>query len=311
MRILVTGATGFFGPEIVSRLRSAGHEVVGASRRSGKEPGTVAMDITDPQSCAKAFAAAGAVDAVVHAAALAHVDPGRIPDGHAARVNTAGTGNVLSAARDAGVRRFVFISSVMVYGDFDLPSPVTETDARKSRGEYGTAKEGAEALCLAAAPAFESMHVLRMATMYSPDWLSNVRKRVRPFTRGKPLYFRLDPHGRRYSLCSRRNGAEAVRWAIEGRLPAGVYNVADQYAYSQQEILRAVESTDGPGWHVPVPVFLPRLMWQFVRLAVPSRRWRDNAHSRYWKFCESNLYSSDKLSRAGFEAPPDLLALGR
>lgn len=311
MKVLVTGASGFFGPEIVTRLRSVGHEVMGASRRGGAEPGTTAMDITDPESCAQAFQRAGKVDAVVHAAALAHVKPGRIPKRLCERVNTDGTANVLAAAHAAGVRRFVFISSVMVYGDFDLPRRVTELDPAKTAGVYGLAKRAAEDLCLAAAGALESMHILRMATMYSPEWLSNVRKRVRPTLRGKPVYFRLDPLGRRYSLCSRRNGAEAVRWCVDGRLESGVYNVADAYEYSQQDILRAVEHADGPGWHVTVPSVLPWLLWHLVRLTVPSKQWRDNAHSRYWKFCEHNLYSSEKIRRSGFEAPPDLLGLDR
>ena len=309
MRVLVTGASGFFGPEIVAQLRAAGHELIGASRTGGKTAGTLAMDITSRDSCARAFEAAGAVEAVVHAAALAHVKPGRIPEGLCRLVNVEGTANVVDTAARAGVGRFVFISSVMVYGDFELPLRAQETDICQPRGIYGEAKLSAEAICQARSE-FDAVHVLRMATMYSPEWLSNVRKRVRPIVRGRPLYFTLDPLGRRYTLCSRRNGAEAVRWSVEQRLPAGIYNVADHYEYCQQDILRAVERTDGPGWHLPIPIVVPRALWHLVRLTVPKPSWRESAYSRYWKFCEHNLYSSEKLSRHGFEVPPDLLTVG-
>ena len=310
MKVLVTGATGFFGPEIVSRLRSAGHDVLGASRHGGREPGSLALDVASPDSCARAFEAAGPVDAVVHAAVLAHVKPSRGMALECRAVNAGGTANVVDAAVSCGVSRFVFISSIVVYGDYDLPLRAEETAACRPQSIYGEAKLEGERICQGRAD-FETVHVLRMATMYSPDWLFNVRKRVRPVARGRPFYFNLDPLTRRYSLCSRRNGAEAVLWSVEQRLAPGVYNVADCYEYSQADIRRAVEQADGTGWQVTVPVLIPRALLHMVRFGVPFQRWRENARSRYWKYCEHNLYSSDKLRRAGLEAPPDLLALGR
>jgi nucleoside-diphosphate-sugar epimerase len=308
MNVLVTGAAGFFGRGIVARLREAGHHVLGASRHIGDSEGTFTLDITSPESCARVFAAAGPVDAVVHAAALAHVRPGAIAPGLCHEVNATGTSNVLEAAIAAGVPRFVYISSVMVYGDADLPPIVSETDACHATGVYGEAKRLAETICEARQGAID-VTTLRMTSMYSDDWLTNIRKRVRPINRGRPFYFTLDPDARRFSLCSRRNGAEAVLWAVEGRLPPQVFNVADDYVYSQREILDAVEKVDGPGPRLPVPMAIPRAMWRVVQLGVPSATWRANARSRYWKFCERNVYSPDKLNACGLATPPDLLAL--
>lgn len=308
MNVLVTGANGFFGRGIAARLRAAGHHVVGASRNIGEAGGNVRLDITSPESCTRAFARAGALDAVVHAAALAHVKPGDLAAGLCHQVNALGTRNVIQASVAAGVRRFVYISSVMVYGEADLPPRVTEADACHASGVYGAAKLFAEAACEARRDAID-VTILRMATMYSEDWIRNIRKRVRPMNRGKPVYFALDPRGRRYSLCSRRNGAEAVLWAVEGRLPAQVFNVADHYVYSQEEIFHAVRKVDGPGPRLRVPVAIPRTMWRLVRLGVPFRAWRANARSRYWKFCEHNVYSADRLLEHGLEMPPDLLAM--
>ncbi len=308
MRILVTGATGFFGPEIVARLRSSGHEVIGASRsaKPGREMRT--LDVTSTESCARVFESAGQIDAVVHAAALAHVRPDQRAAELCHQVNVRGTQNVLDAATATGVRKFVFVSSVMVYGDFDLPSLVRESDECQATGIYGVAKLRAEAACQSRSGELQ-VHILRMATMYSPDWLFNVRKRACVLVGGRPLYFRLDPVSRRYSLCSRRNGAEAVLWAVEDRLPPDLYNVADQYTYCQQEILDAVAATTGPGYLVHVPRTLPRMMLLATRFGVPIPQWRENARSRYWKFCERNVYSTEKLRQHGFEALPDLLSM--
>lgn len=309
MKVLVTGATGFFGPEIVARLRAAGHQVTGASRTAPDGPGSTQLDVTSPSDCRRALAATGP-DVVVHAAALAHVRPDELAEDLARLTNAGGAKHMVDAAAAAGVRRFVFISSVMVYGDFDLPRVVTETDPSIAHGVYGESKIKAEEACLAHAGELEIV-ILRMATMYSGEWLTNIRKRVRPLTAGRPLYFTLDPQGRRYSLCSRRNGAEAVLWAVDGRVPPGTYNVADDYQYSQSEIRQAVERVDGPGRTVHVPLFLPRLAALAVRLAVPVRRWRFNARSRYWKFCESNVYSPARLRAFGVPLPADLLAPDR
>ena len=311
MNVLVTGASGFFGSEIVTRLRSAGHHVIGASRPREKcHHDTLALDVTSVDSCRRVFDVAGPVDAVVHAAALAHVKLDNLAARRCHIVNAIGTQNIIDAAASADVYRFTLISSVMVYGDFDLPRVVVESDDCRAHGPYGQAKLRAEQICRERSGVI-GVHILRMATMYSDDWLSNVRKRVRPFEGGPPVYFTLDPHARRYSLCSRRNGAEAVLWAIEQRMPADVYNVADQYEYCQQEILEAVERVDGAGWHVPVPIAVPRVLWHAMRVGVPFPQLRRNARSQYWKFCERNVYSAEKLRRCGLNTPPDLLSSDR
>lgn len=308
MTVLVTGATGFFGPGIVSRLRAAGHTVIGASRTSGDDEQSRTLDVTSYKSCERVFESIGPVDVVVHAAALAHVKPTRVSEHAAYLVNTVGTENVLKAAIRNRVPKFVFVSSVMVYGDFDLPDVVTEDHPCLAQGMYGRAKTLAENACFAARDSI-SPYIMRMGTMYSPEWLTNIRKRVRPLAHGRPLYFRLDPFRRRYSLCSRANGAEAILWAVERRIPADTYNVTDQYVYRQEDILEAVEGFDGKGWHIPVPLIVPKLAWWAVRSWIPIHKWRESAHSRYWKFCEYNVYSSQRLSRFGLSMPPDLLRL--
>lgn len=306
MRVLVTGATGFFGPGIVHRLKEEGHSVTGASRQL-KAATDERLDITDPAACRDVLRRGG-YDAVVHAAALAHVSPGLVDEARCRAVNAEGVRHMAEAAVAEGVERFVFISSVMVYGDFNLPVPVTEEHHRRASGIYGIAKAEGEDACLALSSEID-VTVLRMATMYSPDWLFNVRRRVAPPVIGPYCYFTLDPHTRRYSLCSLRNGAEAVAWAVDHRLPGDVYNVADAKAYRQADILRAVEHMEGWKPRLPVPKALPQAAWQLVRFAVPISSWRLRARRRYWAFCEHNVYSTEKLHGRGLVLAQDLLAM--
>ncbi len=131
-RWLVTGAAGFIGSHLVEALLALGQDVVGLDnfatghRRNledvrasaGEEAwrgfAFVEGDITDPATCRRACAG---VDTVLHQAALGSV-PRSIDDPlatHAA--NATGFVNVLAAAREAGVRRFVYAASSSTYGD--------------------------------------------------------------------------------------------------------------------------------------------------------------------------------------------------
>lgn len=306
MKVLVTGATGFFGPGIVARLRQSGHEVIGCARRPSKGDRHCFIDVTDLGSCIQAFRAHAPIDAVVHAAALAHVKPVASLAARCDEVNVQGTRNVIQAARRTAVSRFVYISSVMVYGSFDLPDRVTEEFPVNPASMYAHAKLEAE---LAVLGSGIDAWVLRMATMYSHEWLFNIRKLVRVPIPGIDAYFRIEPSSRRYSLCSRDNGAEAALWAAEGRIPPGVYNVSDHHEYSQEEIQSAVAAVEGAHRQIRVPAALPRLARFVVRHACPFRTWRQNSESRYWRFCQRNVYPADKLGAYAVPAEPHLLAL--
>jgi nucleoside-diphosphate-sugar epimerase len=113
VRVLVTGATGFLGSHILDQLLSAGHQVRALCRsplqRSGAE--IVRGDVTDPGSLAPAMAGQ---EAVIHTAAVLTFRSSEAA--HQREVNVQGTRNVIEAARAAGVRRFVYTSSVAAIG---------------------------------------------------------------------------------------------------------------------------------------------------------------------------------------------------
>jgi 2-alkyl-3-oxoalkanoate reductase len=117
MRVFVVGATGAIGTRLVPQLISTGHEVTGTFRAPGgaervralgAEP--VALDLLDAAAVRKAVLEARP-EAIIHqATALANVRFGRSLDrsfGPTNRLRTEGTDNLLAAAREAGVRRFV------------------------------------------------------------------------------------------------------------------------------------------------------------------------------------------------------------
>lgn len=122
-RVLVTGGTGFVGPHLVAALMAAGHHVRLAVRSADD---TALSNVHVERVAVGAIGretdwtrALDGIDAVVHAAARAHVMTETAPDPDALyrSVNVEGTRTLASAAARAGVGRIVFLSTVKVLGD--------------------------------------------------------------------------------------------------------------------------------------------------------------------------------------------------
>ena len=114
MRVLLTGATGLFGPYLARALTGAGHEVslTGLSAAAGE---THRCDLTDPAATAQLFATTRP-ELVLHAAALTNVDLCERDPELADRVNR-GTTATLAMLCEQGDRRLVFISTDSVFDE--------------------------------------------------------------------------------------------------------------------------------------------------------------------------------------------------
>jgi UDP-glucose 4-epimerase len=148
MRVLVTGATGFVGYAVASRLVDDGHDVVALTRlTSGALPlpvERVTGDLLDPGSVAAAVAIAKP-DAVCHLAALARVRDSRADPVRYWQTNVGGTLALLAAlSTDAPApRRLVMASTCAVYGE-PPEQPIREDAASAPSNPYGTSKLAAD-----------------------------------------------------------------------------------------------------------------------------------------------------------------------
>lgn len=146
MRILLTGATSMIGRETVRRLRARG-DVVTVLQRSefADADECIRGSVTDPEVVARA---AANQDAVIHLAAKVDIF-GSLDEFMA--VNVEGTKNVIAAAQDAGVGRFVFVSSPSVAhsGSSIVGGGAGPADPTSTGGHYATTKAMAEVHALA------------------------------------------------------------------------------------------------------------------------------------------------------------------
>ena len=151
--MLVTGGAGFIGSHISERLLELGHDVrildnFSTGRREnlaafGDGIELIEADIRDVESVRRAV---DGVEVVFHEAALASVPRSVADPVSSNEVNVTGTLNLLTAGRDAGVRRFVYASSSSVYGNSpELPKSEAMTPSPES--PYAVSKLAAEQYC--------------------------------------------------------------------------------------------------------------------------------------------------------------------
>lgn len=245
-RVMVTGATGFVGRAVVAELVRHGSEVVAlvrdtnAATRAGIEGPTVKLHPADLAERASLASAASGCDAVVHAAAL--VDPALVTDeAEVYRVNRDLAVELGRVARDAGVRRFVFVSTIAAMGFWS--GIATSASTCRPESAYGRAKLDAERGLLGlATPGFDVV-ILRLPTVYGPGERYNFLSWARAVDSGM---FRLIGDGENVMpLCTTANAARAIAGAAGGRLGGGVYLVGDAEPYSMARIHRALLAAFG------------------------------------------------------------------
>ena len=148
-RILITGASGFTGRVLASRLRLEGAQVFGLGRVA-TGPDEVAGDLNDPASLARAIQAAQPT-AVVHLAGVTHATHGDVAEIY--QSNVTGTAALLTALRDhARPRAVILASSATVYALPENDAPLVETAPLVPQNHYGASKLAMEHVARLFAP---------------------------------------------------------------------------------------------------------------------------------------------------------------
>jgi UDP-4-keto-D-QuiNAc 4-reductase len=265
--ILLTGATGFVGKALMTKLASTKVNIR-ASIRGGVRNDfettclmpLARLDYLDGET--DWSQALESVDVVIHLAARVHVMRDTATDSLAEfrRVNVEGTLNLAQQAAVAGVKRFVFMSSVKVNGECTTAGHVfTENDPPSPQDAYGQSKYEAECgLRLIAERSDMEVVIIRPPLVYGLGVKANFAALMRAVQRGWPLPFGAVDNRR--SLVSLDNLVDLISLCISHPKAAGqTFMVSDGYDLSTADLVRGLARAHGVGVRlIPVPVWLLR-----------------------------------------------------
>jgi len=201
--ILITGASGFIGRNLCAFLKEKGYGVRAAVRNSVRDISGVDeyFQIGDIGESTDWLQALAGVDTVIHLAARVHNmgrDTTESLDAFS-KVNTFGTQRLAEKAVNAGVKRFIFISSVKVNGERtevggregELKEAFSERDAPDPQDAYGISKREAEdSLASIANEIGLQTVILRLPLVYGPGVKANFKNLIKIASIGLPLPFR-------------------------------------------------------------------------------------------------------------------------
>jgi UDP-glucose 4-epimerase len=261
MRVLVTGGVGVVGAFAVRKLLERGIDPVVCDLRPdfsllpdlADQFEFVISDVTDPDAVTRVVCSSR-VERIIHLAALIDPDMDMQPF-RAFSVNAGGTANMLEAARQAGISRFVFSSSRAVYGNTPTGvgqpgyRPLDEEHPKRPIKAYDVTKLAAEQLGQVYRDAFGmEFAALRFAGIYGPGKQArhgkmSLRSRlVEDPVRGKPVRV---AHGgdQLDDMIYVDDVAEAlVQAVLAKRLSFGAYNVASGKGQTIRQFADAVKA---------------------------------------------------------------------
>jgi nucleoside-diphosphate-sugar epimerase len=261
-RILVTGAGGFVGGALVKQLLDGGRSVRAASRRPLEWPAQVEASVgIELAHDADWRSALDGIDIVVHCASRVHVMREQSPDPSAAfrAVNVDGTLALARQAVQAGIRRFVFVSTIGVHGAETFGRPFRANDAPAPHSPYSCSKyEAEQRLQELAERAPVEFVVVRPPLVHGPRAPGNFGELVRILRRGLPLP--LASIDNRRSLVGLRNLVDLLVVCIDHPRAAGqTLLVSDGEDVSTPELLRRIARVIGIRARLfPVPVTVLR-----------------------------------------------------
>ena len=317
--VLVTGTSGFLGSALVNDLLESGYDVRALVRHPGSSsyPKSVEMiigDIRDPQ-CTKQ--APAGCDTIVHLAGQAHaLDNDHVSEQDYQFTNVDGTKHLLEGAVACGVQRFIFASSVKVFGETTTGS-VDESAPPAPQSPYARSKWRAEQLVASYAKGGNLATLsLRLPLVYGPTEKGNLYRMIAAIDRGK--FPPLPPVQAVRSMLHVKNFVLAVRAVLQSaRFLKPMYVVTDAKPYAITEVYdllrkglgRQPPFTRVPLWALTAGGQCGDIVQAFLRKPVPfSSATLEKLIGQAWYSPEAFIRDTGYQARYVFEdAVPELI----
>ena len=293
--ILVTGANGFLGKNILTHLIDAGFTICATDVGDIPAIQGVPYQKADITRLDELKEAVGRVITVIHAAGLAHI----FNDVHKnyeqfREINEIGTANVALAAAEKGVRHFILVSSVSVYGPF-THGLYAEDAPCQPVGPYAISKYNAELrVAEIAEKTGMALTILRLVTLYGEGDPGNVRRLIRSLDQGRFVW--IGDGSNRKSLLYKGDAARAcVTVASKPVAGTHIYNVSAPPC-TMREIVEGIAGALGKQ---PLPLQIPgslslALTRNLSRLPIQKLA---GIHQTVQKWMAEDVYDSHLFNR--------------
>ena len=270
MRILVTGASGFVGRSLVPLLINAKYDVSVCTRGtitlpfSKKVKTFLVPDIGPNTNWTEALSG---INAVVHLAGRAHSSNDDLSEDKTAYelINVAGTEHLAKSAAQAGVEKFIFISTVKVMGEKTWDIPYTETQSPNPIDIYGKSKLAGEAALRHVSEKFGmNIVILRPPLLYGPGVKANMLSLLKICQLSLPLPFAAVNNQRSFLYVG--NLADAIIVCLINTKANGqTYFVCDGDDLSTPTLIRKISfALNKPARLFSVPNFLLRIIGSII-----------------------------------------------
>lgn len=245
MKVLVTGATGFVGKKFCKEMLSAGMEVLGTVRSAEQivklPTGVKPVHIRSINSETDWTGILANVDVVIHLAARVHIkkETAIDPLSEFRKINTEGTIRLAKAAASAGVKRFIFMSTIGVNGKSSGLKAYTEEDAPAPHNMYSISKREAEVRLAEIASQSEMVVVsLRSPLLYGQGDPGNFYTLLKAVSMGIPLPVASIEN--RKSFLYVGNLVSALKVCVVHPSASGIYIVSDGEDISTAKLIAQI-----------------------------------------------------------------------
>lgn len=320
-KILVTGANGFIGQHLVKKLLAEGNGIRGTKYTERPlyffKPEEIEWRTVDLYKQPSLKGVTQDISCIYHLAAIPNNDHSKTWEDFYA-VNVLGTRALLEEAKNAGIKRFVYISTVEAAGYGDGVNPRRESDVPNPDNNYGRSKLQAEKIVLNGSWPFECV-VVRLPAVYGPGTFLIVPKLFGMVKRG--FYPFIGSGNALMEFCHVGNAVQAIVLAGTRAEAAGeLFYVADERSYSIKEVIAAIAAAMNKRvvmFHIPRWVaYALAWLWEsatkifpFPPLVSPSsKKPFFTRETVWWTTRNVNIVSTEKIRKMlGFAPSVSLL----
>jgi nucleoside-diphosphate-sugar epimerase len=280
MKLLITGATGFIGSALIEYFSKTQNVYLVGMVRSMDAVSTesnIEFRLGELGSSHKMSINLNDIDVIVHTAGRAHImsDNSINPIDEFRRINTFGTLELASLAVEAGVKRFIFLSSIKVNGEAtDLGSPFSIKDIEQPHDAYGVSKHEAEiGLREISKQTDMEITIIRLPLVYGLGVKGNFNDLIAILALRVPLPLALITNNRR-SLVGLDNLLSLIsRCVTHPRAANQTFFVSDNYDLSTYTLLKLLgRSIEKPAILFRFPIYLLRLIAKISNMETRIQR---------------------------------------